>query len=141
MCYNNLLQGENSSEKTKSAARKREERKYYQWVMRQLARNLNQYKDGISVTLFDGVTRNLLPVYCYSISDWPEGQKLTNIKEGASTSFYNCRTCMTPTAEFGNTQRGLVYPRRVESELELLRKNTRDRKPGTRYPGEVCVRY
>ena len=46
---------------------------------------------------------------------------------------------MTPTSEFGDTQKGLVYPRRVESQLEVLRKKTRERKPGTRYPGELCI--
>ena len=126
---------------SKSVARQRTEREYYHWAIRQVMEVLGSYERGIKLVLYDGQLRYLLPLYCMSITDWPEGQKLTNLKEGASNSPFNCRVCLTSTFEFSNTEAGLVAPRRTELRMETLRRVTRERVPGSRYPGNTLIHY
>ena len=113
-----------------------EERRYYQWVISTLMENINEYENRFKVTLFDGEIRYLLPVFCYMITDWPEGQQVCNIKRNASRSRFNCRACLTPVDEFSNTNKGLVFKRREEDEHLILQKKTRARRPYTRKPGK-----
>ena len=90
---------------TKSVKRKAIEQKYYHWIVECLCDNVNKYLNGILVTLFDGKTRWLIPVIALVLTDWPEGQKMCACKEGATSSPFNCRVCMTPQSEFGDTRK------------------------------------
>ena len=70
---------------------------FYQWILEQLFDNVAEYKDGFEVKLFNGQIKWLVPVINMIKSDWPEGQRVLNMKEGASTSKNNCRLCRCPT--------------------------------------------
>ena len=82
-----------------------------------------KYKNGILLTLFDGKQRWLLPVFSHFLTDWPEGQKVLSVYEGAGVSKCNCRVCMAPTANFGDTHLGCSkFRRRTAEATEKLRE-------------------
>ena len=95
-------------------------RQYHQWVIRQYMDNINSYKDGFLVRLFNGTVKWLLPVFCLGKTDWPEGQTFMNMMQGASQCYRNCRVCLTPTDEFSLTERGLVYERREQEKTDEI---------------------
>lgn len=102
-------------------------RLFHQWVLRQLVENIESYRNGVTVTLFSGRTLWLIPVISHVISDWPEGQEMMNMKQGAGVSARNCRVCWTPTNEFAKSNEGLVYRRRRQGETEELSKHWREK--------------
>ena len=63
-----------------------EERKFYQWVLKQLVDNVAKYKDGVMIKLYDGTLKWLVPYISHVITDWPEGQQMCGMKQGASSS-------------------------------------------------------
>lgn len=81
----------------------------------------------------DGKVRWLLPTFCMMQTDWPEGQKATCVRAGATTSKVCCRCCFHPTAEFSVTENGLTYPyreardmqRRAEYHIDRIEANVR----------------
>ena len=93
-------------------------RHYHQWIIRQFMDNIDSYKDGFLVRLYNGEEKWLLPVFCLGKTDWPEGQTFVNMMQGASQCYRNCRVCLTPTVEFSSTERGLIYERREQKKTE-----------------------
>jgi hypothetical protein len=96
------------------------ERKFNQWVMKQIVEKVEEYRNGFLVEPYDKVTRWLVPVLCFALTDWPEGQSMSGMKAGASSSKRNCRCCLHPTIEFSDTANGCVYPRRQQRETEEM---------------------
>ena len=92
-------------------------RAFYQWVVGQLANNVNNYKDGLFLNV-DGVEHWLLPVVAYVVTDWPEGQSMSLTKAGATSSKRNCRTCTKPTKLFDITDDGGVGEMRLMKETK-----------------------
>jgi hypothetical protein len=78
---------------------------FQQWFIEQLLLNAEEYRDGIILEL-NGEVKWLIPVYAVGITDWPEGQEWTGIKQGAAKSKSNCRLCNHPTKFFGVTKFG-----------------------------------
>ena len=104
------------------------QRDFDQWCIRQIAEAVDAYRDGFVVELFNADVKWILPVFSHGITDWPEGQLWSNVKQGATVSRRNCRVCTHPTIEFGDTQQGLVYPRRRQLEVDLLREHWDERE-------------
>ena len=80
---------------------------FQQWVIQQLLLNAEDFRHGIKLELF-GTIKWLIPVFSLGITDWPEGQGWTGVKQGASVSLRNCRCCRHLTKRFGNTKHGPV---------------------------------
>ena len=56
-------------------------------------------------------------MFCMMQTDWPEGQKATCVRAGATVSKCCCRCCYHPTAEFSSTEQGICYPYRDAEDL------------------------
>lgn len=91
-------------------------RHYFHWVISKVSSSIEVYRHGVRLQLLDGVTRTLIPVWANVVTDWPEGQEMTNVFQGATNSKRNCRVCRTRTSNFGRTDRGAVGERRVEAD-------------------------
>ena len=91
-------------------------RRLYQWTLKQVLDNINSYKNGFTVTLFNGEVKWLVPVFAMMKTDWPEGQQVCNMKRGATVSKRVCRVCLCPTDEFANTEKGCGYHRRTSAQ-------------------------
>lgn len=108
-----------SLEMTKTAARTTKgillRRDYFQWIVGKVAASVEKYRHGLRLKLLDGVTRTLIPVWAMGVTDWPEGQEMTNVYQGATSSNRNCRVCRTLTSDFGQTNLGAVGVRRLEA--------------------------
>ena len=102
-------------------------RKLYQWCLKQLLDNISQYRNGFTVTLYNGVVKWLVPVFCMMKTDWPEGQQVANMKRGATGSKRVCRCCTCPTKAFANTPKGCNYMQRTQFQTEAQNKYWRDR--------------
>ena len=89
--------------KNKSKKRKHYEKLYYHFIVECLMKSINQYQDGIMVRLFDGQTKWLYPILSHFITDWPEGQKVCGMYEGAALAVANCRVCEAPVNTFSKT--------------------------------------
>lgn len=107
----------------KNKANERLRRKFYHWVIRKLVDNIEEYRNGFNYRCPDGVTRWMVPVLSYVITDWPEGQAMTLTGGHATESKANCRFCLHPTNIMGRTGEGLTFPRRIqEDSMELMEK-------------------
>lgn len=62
------------------------ERDFYQWVLGCLMKNIEKYKDGILIQLYNGEVKWLVPFLSHVITDWPEGQQMCGMKQGATSS-------------------------------------------------------
>ena len=93
-------------------------RDFYQWVVGQLANNVNEYKDGLLLHV-DGIEHWLLPVVSYVVTDWPEGQAMSLTKAGATSSLRNCRVCKKETKFFSTTSDGAVAKAEMESSIYM----------------------
>ena len=51
-------------------------RDLYQWTLKQVLDNISSYKNGFTVTLFNGEIKWLVPVFAMMKTDWPEGQQV-----------------------------------------------------------------
>ena len=89
---------------------------FQQWVIEQLLMNIEEYRDGIFVTVC-GKTKWLVPVFTMGLTDWPEGQGWVGIKQGATSSKKNCRMCKHLTANFSVTKWGPLGEPRSHAEL------------------------
>lgn len=90
-------------------------RQLYHWAVSCLTKSIEKYRDGIILDIL-GARYTFFPVLALIPSDWPEGQKLSNMFEGAANSQRNCRVCRHPTTSFSVTQFGLTHPRRTDRE-------------------------
>ena len=108
---------------TKKGALNRDlKRKFFHWVVEQLAQNIEEYRHGFLFRFTDGVVRWMVPVLAYVITDWPEGQMMSLIGGGARNSRKNCRVCYRPTALMSQTEEGDCYKwRKQRDTMELVR--------------------
>ena len=81
----------------------------------------------------DGKVRWLLPIFCMMQTDWPEGQKATCVRAGATVSKRACRCCYHPTAEFSTTEHGISYPYRDAGDLRRRGEYHLERMEGNVY--------
>ena len=89
---------------------------FQQWVIEQLLMNIEEYRDGIFVNVC-GKVKWLIPVFAMGLTDWPEGQGWTGMKQGATSSKRNCRCCTHLTESFGVTRYGSIGATRNHDEL------------------------
>ena len=95
-------------------------RKFFHWVVEQLALNIEEYRHGFLFRFSDGVVRWMVPVLSYVITDWPEGQMMSLVGGGARHSRKNCRVCFRPTATMSQTGEGDCYKWRKQRDTMAL---------------------
>ena len=100
-------------------------RRFFHWVIRKLVDNIEEYRHGFHYICPDGVSRWLVPVISFVITDWPEGQAMTMVGGSATGSNTNCRFCLQPTRMMGSTEEGDCYQRRTQIGSMALGKEYR----------------
>ena len=72
--------------------------------------------------MVNGVRRWLVPVIAYIITDWPEGQCMSLIKAGATSSFRNCRVCYWKREDAHDTLNAYRAKKRTTALTKALRE-------------------
>lgn len=130
----------NITKAASDAAAARLQRIFYQWVIEKFMESIEKYRNGIRLVLLDGVERVLIPVVAFGVTDWPDGQKCTNTKEGAVVSKCNCRVCLRPTALFSQTECGASgYERRLDEDTRAKIENFAGQTKAAREEEEMKV--
>jgi len=94
---------------------------FYHWVLKQLADNIEEHRDGVNL-IVGGVERWLVPVIAFIITDWPEGQCMSLVKAGASKSFRCCRVCYWKREDFGDTVNAYTAQKRCVGVTQALKQ-------------------
>ena len=118
--YFPTLPGDTSS----SESMRRLNRELYHWVVKKLVASIEKYRDGIIIQL-NGEKVTMVPVICFVLTDWPEGQKMASMYASPVGPVANCRVCLRETKDFGNVVGGEAAGgiRRTQAETDaLLRK-------------------